>query len=80
MSEITEIAAPAMLTQLATPFANAYATRAVAEFGNEVVGPLPSSGASFPSPSASSSRCRDRSVRSSARISGPAPMTVCGAR
>jgi putative MATE family efflux protein len=37
MREITEIAAPAMLTQLATPFANAYATRAVAPFGNEVV-------------------------------------------
>jgi Na+-driven multidrug efflux pump len=37
MREITEIAAPAMLTQLATPFANAYATRAVAQFGNDVV-------------------------------------------
>jgi putative MATE family efflux protein len=37
MREITEIAAPAMLTQLAMPFANAYATRAVAQFGNEVV-------------------------------------------
>src|SRR4029079_2229912 len=37
MREITEIAAPAMLTQLATPFANAYATRAVSPFGNEVV-------------------------------------------
>ena len=37
MGEITEIAAPAMLTQLAMPFANAYATRAVAEFGNDVV-------------------------------------------
>ena len=37
MREITEIAAPAMLTQLAVPFANAYATRAVAQFGNEVV-------------------------------------------
>jgi Na+-driven multidrug efflux pump len=28
---------PAMLTQLATPFANAYVTRAVAPFGNEAV-------------------------------------------
>ncbi|MGE0238095.1 MAG: MATE family efflux transporter [Parvibaculaceae bacterium] len=37
MREITEIAAPAMATQLAVPFANAYATRAVAQFGNEVV-------------------------------------------
>jgi putative MATE family efflux protein len=37
MREITEIAAPAMLTQLAMPFANAYATRAVAQFGNDVV-------------------------------------------
>lgn len=37
MGEISEIAVPAMLTQLATPFANAYATRAVAPFGNEAV-------------------------------------------
>lgn len=37
MREISEIAVPAMLTQLATPFANAYATRAVAPFGNEAV-------------------------------------------
>ncbi|MGE3876570.1 MAG: MATE family efflux transporter [Parvibaculaceae bacterium] len=35
--EITEIAAPSMLTQLAMPFANAYVTRAVAQFGNDVV-------------------------------------------
>lgn len=35
--EITQIAAPSMLTQLAMPFANAYATRAVAPFGNDVV-------------------------------------------
>ena len=35
--EITEIAVPAMLTQLATPFANAYATRAVAPFGDDAV-------------------------------------------
>lgn len=35
--EISEIAVPAMLTQLATPFANAYVTRAVAPFGNEAV-------------------------------------------
>jgi putative MATE family efflux protein len=37
MREISEIAVPAMLTQLATPFANAYVTRAVAPFGNEAV-------------------------------------------
>jgi putative MATE family efflux protein len=37
MREISEIAVPAMLTQLATPFANAYATRSVAPFGNEAV-------------------------------------------
>ncbi|QIG49157.1 MATE family efflux transporter [Nordella sp. HKS 07] len=37
LREISEIAVPAMLTQLATPFANAYATRAVAPFGNEAV-------------------------------------------
>jgi Na+-driven multidrug efflux pump len=37
MREISEIAIPAMLTQLATPFANAYATRSVAPFGNEAV-------------------------------------------
>jgi putative MATE family efflux protein len=37
MHEISEIAIPAMLTQLATPFANAYATRSVAPFGNEAV-------------------------------------------
>lgn len=35
--EISEIAVPAMLTQLATPFANAYVTRAVSPFGNEAV-------------------------------------------
>ena len=35
--EISEVAVPAMLTQLATPFANAYATRSVAPFGNEAV-------------------------------------------
>ena len=35
--EISEIAIPSMLTQLATPFANAYATRSVAPFGNEAV-------------------------------------------
>jgi putative MATE family efflux protein len=34
---IYEIALPAMLTQLATPFANAYITRAVAPFGDEAV-------------------------------------------
>lgn len=37
MREISEIAVPAMLTQLATPFATAYVTRAVAPFGNEAV-------------------------------------------
>jgi Na+-driven multidrug efflux pump len=37
LREISEIAIPAMLTQLATPFANAYATRSVAPFGNEAV-------------------------------------------
>jgi Na+-driven multidrug efflux pump len=34
---INHIAIPAMLTQLATPFANAYITRAVAPFGDEAV-------------------------------------------
>jgi len=34
---INSIAFPAMLTQLATPFANAYVTRAVAPFGDEAV-------------------------------------------
>ncbi|MCB1376889.1 MAG: MATE family efflux transporter [Alphaproteobacteria bacterium] len=34
---INAIAVPAMLTQLATPFANAYVTRAVAPFGDEAV-------------------------------------------
>ncbi len=37
LSEIVEIAAPAILTQLATPFANAYVTRSVAPFGDEAV-------------------------------------------
>lgn len=37
LREISEIAVPAMLTQLATPFANAYVTRSVAPFGNEAV-------------------------------------------
>lgn len=35
--DISRIAMPAMLTQLATPFANAYITRAVAPFGDEAV-------------------------------------------
>jgi Na+-driven multidrug efflux pump len=35
--EIAGYAVPAMLTQLATPFANAYVTRAVAPFGDEAV-------------------------------------------
>ncbi len=34
---INTIAIPAMLTQLATPFANAYVTRAVSPFGDEAV-------------------------------------------
>lgn len=37
LGEITAIANPAMLTQLATPFANAYVTREVAPFGDEAV-------------------------------------------
>jgi putative MATE family efflux protein len=37
LKDITDIAIPAMLTQLATPFANAYMTRAVAPFGDEAV-------------------------------------------
>lgn len=37
LSDILAIAGPAMLTQLATPFANAYVTRAVAPFGDEAV-------------------------------------------
>jgi Na+-driven multidrug efflux pump len=37
LKEIADIAIPAMLTQLATPFANAYMTRAVAPFGDEAV-------------------------------------------
>ena len=36
-SAIAGIALPAVLTQLATPFANAYVTRAVAPFGDEAV-------------------------------------------
>jgi Na+-driven multidrug efflux pump len=37
LGEILVIAFPAILTQLATPFANAYVTRAVAPFGDEAV-------------------------------------------
>jgi putative MATE family efflux protein len=37
LKDILAIAVPAMLTQLATPFANAYVTRAVAPFGDEAV-------------------------------------------
>ena len=37
LPEIRAIAVPAILTQLATPFANAYMTRAVAPFGDEAV-------------------------------------------
>ena len=37
LPDILAIAAPAILTQLATPFANAYVTRAVAPFGDEAV-------------------------------------------
>jgi putative MATE family efflux protein len=37
LSAINGIAVPAVLTQLATPFANAYTTRAVAPFGDEAV-------------------------------------------
>lgn len=37
LGEILAIAFPAILTQLATPFANAYVTRAVAPFGDEAV-------------------------------------------
>ncbi|CAN5225873.1 MATE family efflux transporter [soil metagenome] len=36
-SEISTIAVPAMLTQLATPFGNAFITRAIAPFGDEAV-------------------------------------------
>jgi putative MATE family efflux protein len=37
LAPIFEIALPAVLTQLATPFANAYVTRAMAPFGDEAV-------------------------------------------
>jgi len=37
LPDILNIATPAILTQLATPFANAYVTRAVAPFGDEAV-------------------------------------------
>jgi putative MATE family efflux protein len=37
LKDITDIAVPAMLTQLATPFTVAYTTRAVAPFGDEAV-------------------------------------------
>ncbi|HUR42887.1 MAG TPA: MATE family efflux transporter [Aestuariivirga sp.] len=37
LADILTIAVPSILTQLATPFANAYVTRAVAPFGDEAV-------------------------------------------
>ena len=72
------VAVPAVLTNIATPVANAYVTRAMAPFGDSARRRLGDPrAASRPSPSAPSSLCRGPWARSSARTTEPARSTAC---